>query len=209
MINLILSETSRSFVYLTQIIKHRIKINRIILYSKKKGQVFKLIKKSKIEKLLVYYKSNNINTKYINKKLKSNKITFNVVSTYPSEIVKNRSLLNEKLLHCHPGDLPYFKGSTTIYYSILLKKKICVTIFLLNESIDGGKIVYKKFFKYPKKLKEIENNFDNKIRALTLVEYLKNNKNIKYKNSKSINLPYYIAHPIIRQLVLDKKKLYL
>ena len=123
MINLILSETSRSFVYLAQIIKHRIKINRIILYSKKKGQVFKLIKKSKIEKLLVYYKSNNINTKYINKKLKSNKITFNVVSTYPSEIVKNRSLLNEKLLHCHPGDLPYFKGSTTIYYSILLKKK--------------------------------------------------------------------------------------
>ena len=38
MINLILSETSRSLVYLDQIIKNKIKINRIILYSKKKGR---------------------------------------------------------------------------------------------------------------------------------------------------------------------------
>ena len=208
MINLILSETSRSFIYLEQIIKSNIKINRIILYSKKKSKVFKLIKKNKIDNKLIYFKSNNINIKLINKELKSNKTTFNVISTYPGEIVRNQSLLNKKLLHCHPGNLPYFKGSTTIYYSILLNKKICVTIFLLNQSIDKGKIVYKKFFEKPKKLEEIENNFDNKIRALTLVEYLKNNKEIRYQNSKSKILPYYIAHPLIRQLVLDKKKLY-
>ena len=116
-------------------------------------------------------------------------------------------MLKNKLLHCHPGDLPEFKGSTTIYYSIILKK-ICVTIFLMNELIDEGKIVYKKYFDNPKKLKDIEGNFDNKIRALTLIEYIKNNKKIKYPNLKFSNLPYYIAHPIIRQLVLDKKKLY-
>ena len=60
MINLILSETTRSLVYLDQIIKNKIKINKIILYSKK-GEVFKFIKKNELYKLLIYYKSNNIN----------------------------------------------------------------------------------------------------------------------------------------------------
>ena len=123
MINLILSETSRSLVYLDQIIKNKIKINRIILYSKKKGEVFKFIKKNELYKLLIYYKSNNINLNKISKSLKSNKKFTNIICTYAGEIVKNRSLLKNKLLHCHPGDLPEFKGSTTIYYSIILKKK--------------------------------------------------------------------------------------
>ena len=78
----------------------------------------------------------------------------------------------------------------------------------MNELIDEGKIVYKKYFNSPKKLKDIEVNFDNKIRALTLIEYLTNKKKIKYPKLKSTNLSYYIAHPVIRQLVLDKKKLY-
>ena len=64
----------------------------------------------------------------------------------------------------------------------------------MNEFIDGGKTVYKKYFDNPKKLKDIEGNFDNKIRALTLIEYIKNNKKIKYPNLKFSNLPYYIAH---------------
>jgi len=208
MINLILSETSRSFIYLKEIIKHEIKINKIILYSKKKGQVFKLIKKNRLKKFLIYYKSNNINSKNISKKLKSETI-INVISVYPGEIVKNHSLLKKKLLHCHPGDLPFFKGSTTIYYSIILKKKLCVTIILINGIIDGGKIIYKKYFDYPKRINEIEKTFDDKIRASTLIKYLKSKKKVKYPNSNIATLPYYIAHPVIRQLVLDKKKLYI
>jgi methionyl-tRNA formyltransferase len=205
-INLILSETSRSFIYLKEIIKHEIKINKIILYSKKKGQVFKLIKKKRLNKVLIYYKSNNINSKHVSKRLKSETI-INVISVYPGEIVKNYSLLKKKLLHCHPGDLPFFKGSTTIYYSIILKKKLCVTIILINRIIDDGKIIYKKYFNYPKRNKKIEKNFDDKIRSITLIEYLKNKKKIKYSTSSVTTLPYYIAHPIIRQLVLDKKKI--
>ena len=57
MINLILSETSRSLIYLDKIIKNRIKISKIILYSEKFGEVYKLIKKNKLENLLIYCKS--------------------------------------------------------------------------------------------------------------------------------------------------------
>tara|TARA_B100001057_G_scaffold501091_1_gene620436 strand:- start:14962 stop:15588 length:627 start_codon:yes stop_codon:yes gene_type:complete len=207
MINLILSETSRSLIYLDKIIKNRIKINNIILYSKKFGEVYKLIKKQKLENLLIYCKSNDVNSGIINKSLKLKKKNINIISTYPGEIVNNSSLLKKKLLHCHPGDLPKFKGSTTIYYSILLKKKICVTIFIMNKSIDRGEILYKKYFDNPKNLKKIESSFDNKIRALTLIDFLKNKKNINYSGIDDKFLTYYIAHPIIRQLVLNKKKL--
>ena len=207
MINLILSETPRSLIYLNKIIKHKIKINKIILYSKKFGEVYKFINKKNKKNLLIYCKSNNINSITIDKNLKLNKKNINIISTYPGEIVNNSSLLKKKLLHCHPGDLPRFKGSTTIYYSLLLKKRICVTIFIMSKSIDIGEIVYKKYFEKPKDIKKIETSFDTNIRALTLIDFLKNKKNINYLNIGDKFLSYYIAHPIIRQLVLNKKKL--
>ena len=61
------------------------------------------------------------------------------------------AFLNKKLLHCHPGNLPEFKGSTTIYYSIL---------------------------------SNIEKKFDDKIRALTLIQFLKSKKNTISKKLK-------------------------
>ena len=202
MINLILSDTSRSLNYLQILLKNKIQTNKIIYYSNKKnGLIYKFAKKKKIDHSLVYCKTQNINSPMIYKKLKLYRSKFNIISTYPGEIVKNTKLLDKKLLHGHPGDLPMFQGSTTIYYTILLKKKICVTLFFLNKGIDRGKIIYKKYFQYPKNLNEIEKNFDNKIRALTLIEYLKSKKNFKFSQKKGNLIPYYIAHPIIRHIV--------
>lgn len=205
MINLIVSDTKRSLNYVQAILKNNININKIILYSKKNGLVSKFIKKKKIEELLVSCKTKNINSPQIFKKLELHKSKLNIISTYPGEIVKNHKLLKKGLLHSHPGDLPKFKGSTTIYYSIILKKKICVTLFLMNKEIDKGKIMYKKYFEHPKNLNQIEKNFDNNIRAKTLVEYLRYKKKFKIKKTNREFLHYYIAHPIIRQIVLKNR----
>ena len=205
MINLILSDTKKSLTYVREILKNNININKIILYSKKNNLVSRFIKKKKIEKLLIICKTKNINSPQILKKLELYKSKLNVISTYPAEIVKNSKLLEKGLLHCHPGDLPEFKGSTTIYYSIILKKKICVTLFLMNKEIDKGKIMYKKYFEHPKNLNQIEKNFDNNIRAKTLVEYLRYKKKFKIKKTNREFLHYYIAHPIIRQIVLKNR----
>jgi len=187
--------------------KMNININKIIFYSnKKKSLIHKFVNEKKINDLLVFCKTNDINSPIINKKLDLYKSKFNVISTYPGEIVKNSKLLKKKLLHSHPGDLPMFKGSTTIYYTILSKKKICVTLFFMNKKIDNGKIIYKKYFDYPGNFNEIEKNFDNKIRTMTLIEYLKSTKNYKFKKIIKNYLPYYIAHPILRQIVIRNKK---
>lgn len=205
MINLIISDTKRSLNYIKEILKNDICINKIILYSIKNGLVSRFIKKEKIEKLLVICKTKNINSPKILKKLELYKSNLNIMSTYPGEIVKNYKLFKKGLLHAHSGDLPKFKGSTTIYYSIILKKKICVTLILLNKEIDEGKIVYKKYFKNPKNLDQIEKNFDDNIRAKTLVDYLKNKKKFKIKKTNREFLHYNIAHPIIRHLVLKNR----
>tara|TARA_B100001287_G_C22657180_1_gene518388 strand:- start:881 stop:1513 length:633 start_codon:yes stop_codon:yes gene_type:complete len=209
MINLILSDTRRSINYVEEIIKNKIEINKIFLYSKTNGHLYKFIKKNNLLSYLINFKTNNINSKIISNKLELYKCKTNIISTYPGEIVSNSSLLNKKLIHCHPGNLPQFKGSTTIYYSIIMNKKICVSIFVMNKKIDAGIILYKKYFSYPRNLIEIEKNFDSKIRALTLVEYLKNKRKKKYKFIKSNEnyLPYYIAHPIVRKIVLNKSHL--
>lgn len=205
MINLILSDTKRSLNYIQMIKKNKININKIIFYSiRKKSLIYKFVKKKKINNLLVHCKTNNINSSIINKKLEQYKSKLNIISTYPGEIIKNSKLLQKKLLHSHPGDLPMFKGSTTIYYTILSKKKICVTLFFMNKIIDDGKIIYKKYFDYPKNFKEIEKNFDNKIRTMTLIEYLKSTKNYKFRKAIKNYLPYYIAHPILRKIVIKK-----
>lgn len=207
MINLVLSETKRSIKYLTEILNNKININKIIIYSKNNGKLLKLIREKKLDSLLINCKTNNINSPIISKKLELYKSKFNIISTHSGEIVKNSLLLKHKLLHCHPGDLPMFKGSTTIYYSILLKKKICVTIFEMNKSIDRGRIIYKKYFDKPKNLINIEKNFDNEIRAMTLIEYLKKEKKNKFKKTKDKFLQYYIAHPLIRKIVINKNNL--
>lgn len=207
MINLILSDSRRSLFYLKELFKNKIEINKIILYSKKKGDLFNYIKRKKKLNLLISCKTNDINSKIIYKRLNLLNSKLNLISTYPGEIVKNISLLKKRLLHCHPGDLPKFKGSTTLYYSIILNKKICVTILEMKKKIDEGNIRYKKFFNYPKNFNDIEKNFDDKIRALTFIEYLKSKKTFMKSYYKKNYLPYYIAHPIIRQILSHKRHL--
>ena len=204
MINLIFSETKRSLVYLKELYKNKYKLNLVIIYSKKKSNVYNYVKERKLAKFLIRVKSDDINSLNLKEKFKLSNKSINIVSTYPGEIVRNKYILKFQFLHCHPGNLPKFRGSTIIYYTILLKNKICVSLFKIRKEIDSGEIVFKKFFDYPKKIIEIEKNFDHQIRAKTLISYLKQRKKIKFKKSKKKYLPYYIIHPVLRALVHHK-----
>ena len=94
-----------------------------------------------------------------------------------------------------------------MYYSLLLTNKIYCTCIRLNEKIDEGKIMYIKKFKKPKDLKLLESKYDNEIRAKNLIEFLLKGKNKKYSQRNNRYESYYIDHPIIRSLVIIKKKI--
>ena len=69
MITLILSETKRSLEYIDQIIKNKIKFQKIILYSKKSGEVYKFIKKKKLTEFSIFLRTDNVNSDILVKKI--------------------------------------------------------------------------------------------------------------------------------------------
>ena len=122
---LIISNTQRSKVYFTELLKSNLKPKLIILLIDKKNQNinFNLNKLKKFN--FIQFKSNNIdNTKVANYLLRS-KIKNFVYSGYPGKIIKNKFLLkNKNLIHSHSGKLPQYPGSTTLYYMLLNIQKI-------------------------------------------------------------------------------------
>lgn len=207
MIDLLLSETRRSKYYLNYMLKNKVLIDSIFYYSKKTGEVIRLIKENNLTNKTYTFRTNSVNSSKIIKLLNKKK-NKTIYSGYPGEIVKNKILLKKNLIHCHPGDLPMFKGSTTIFYSAIIKKKITVTCFRINNKIDEGEILYKKNFKIPKNKVFLNSTYDDKIRAETIIEFLKKGKKKYQFLKKNQNFDtYYVAHPIIRSIVINKKEI--
>ena len=153
--NILITNTKRSIQYLKLLNKKKLFPNQVIyLDDNKKNNISHKLKKILYFKKynLSIFKTNNINNFKVVKCLTKSKIKNIIYSGYPAKIVKSKKLLKEKnLIHSHPGFLPYYKGSTTIYYSILNEKKIYCTTFIMNEKIDSGKILLTKRYKIPKK----------------------------------------------------------
>lgn len=202
--NLILSETNRSIVYLKNILEKNIQIDNIIYYSSKKKKLYMTLKNNFLQKTY-FLKTEDINSKIIENIISKIKGSF-LYSGYPSGIIKNKKVLKRSIYHCHPGDVPEFKGSTTIFYALALKKKVTVSCFKLTDKIDEGQIVYKKKFKLRPNIKDLESNlYDDEIRAKTFVEFMNNKTKLKKINSNNKKSSYYyIAHPVIRGIVLQK-----
>lgn len=207
-LSIILSNTNRSKIYFDFLKKENFFIENIIYYSKTIDSAFiNKLKKYPNKIAFIFIKTNNINLKSVEQHITNINSDYILFSGYNAEIVTNQNILKKNLIHCHPGLLPKYRGSTVIYYGLIEMQKIYVSIFNVSKNIDNGKVLFTKQFSLPKNLIDIEKNFDNQIRAKTLVTFLKSKKtNIVAKSDKYINF-YYIAHPIVRSIILNPKQL--
>jgi|688.fasta_scaffold406123_1 methionyl-tRNA formyltransferase len=210
---LIISNTNRSRTYIKLLIKNLLYPKEIFFYSKKKNKFFlDFFFKKKIS--YHYAKTEDINNPNFIKIILKSKLKNLIYSGYSGEIINSILLKKKNLFHCHPGKLPHYRGSTTIFYSIINKGTVGCSVFKMNKKIDMGKLYYIKNFKHPENLNKIYNKFDDYIRASTIVSFLKNKEKnfsnkIKFNDSNKINFTdYYIAHPIIRRIALDKRSLF-
>ena len=206
---LILSNNERSYEYLKLLIKNKKKpiiCVHLDLKNKKifRSKILNLINKEKIN--YKSFKSDNIDQKKIISFLLNLKEKIFVYSGYGGKIIKNKHILNKKiLLHSHSGKLPEYKGSTTIYYSLIKNKKIYCTTFIMNNEIDKGRILLIKKYKLIKQIKNID-KYDNQIRAENILFTLNNFNQLikskrKYANADK-NSHYFIIHPILRYIAL-------
>ena len=100
--------------------------------------------------------------------------------------------------------MPSFKGSTTIYYSLLKAKCIYCTTFILSKNLDQGKLLYIQKYKIPNSIKKIYNKFNYFIRTKNLIDVLKNNYRNNYETKSHKKTPYYVIHPVLRAIVMNK-----
>ena len=74
MIDLLLSETRRSKYYLNYMLKNKVLIDSIFYYSKKTGEVIRLIKENNLTNKTYTFRTNSVNSskiiKLLNKKIK-------------------------------------------------------------------------------------------------------------------------------------------
>lgn len=183
--SIILSNNERSYEYLKLLINKKVYPNFIIHLeykndNKSKKKIFSVIKKKKLN--FKSFKGNSVDHKNVKKFLIKLKEKIIVYSGYSGKIIKSKSLFKNKIfLHSHSGKLPKYKGSTTIYYSLIKEKKIYCTTFIMNSQIDQGIILLVKKYPLIKKYKYLD-NYDNKIRAQNIVDTLINFHKLKKKS---------------------------
>lgn len=202
---IIVSNTIRSKIYISELIKNNLIPQEIIyLDNNKKRHRLKFNNKfnsSKIYKII----SISINSKKVIDKILKIKTKNIIFSSYGGDIIRNEIILKKKnFIHCHPGKLPFFKGSAVYYYSLLKQKKIFYTTFVLNKKIDGGKIIRIKEYK-DLNINKFNEYYDAMQRINNIMFVMKKNLNnnriiLHNKNKKNNENMYYIPHPIIRYL---------
>jgi len=129
-----------------------------------------------------------------------------IYSGYGGQIVKKRILsLGTLFLHIHSGWLPDYRGSTTVYYSILKEQSCGASAILLSPEIDKGVILKRKKYPVPSREVNIDYVYDNTIRADLLIEVLQMWKMKGSFVDFIVQKPdegeiYYVIHPLLKHL---------
>jgi len=133
-----------------------------------------------------------------------------IFSGFGGELVKSEVLgAGAPLLHMHAGWLPDYRGSTTVYYSLLKEGTIGVSAITLTAEIDSGPIVARKMFPPPPPGVDLDYCYDSAVRADLLVDvidrFLKKGELDQLEiESSSQGSDYYIIHPLLKHIVLGR-----
>jgi len=131
-----------------------------------------------------------------------------VYSGYGGEIVSSELLgQNVPFLHIHSGWLPDYRGSTTIYYSILQERNCSASAILLSNNIDTGPVIARESYPVPPAGVDVDYVYDSAIRADLLVkvidEYVKQGgwPTLRPQNTDE-GRDYYVIHPVLKHLAM-------
>jgi methionyl-tRNA formyltransferase len=148
----------------------------------------------------------DINSDLVAEAIAKTKQQYWIYSGLSGVIVKENILsLGKKLLHIHPGKVPEYRGSTTVYYSILIENAIYCSAFFLSNKIDAGDLIGLKKFKIPADKDRIDYVYDPFFRASLLVDIIKNYKNTgDFFIKKQTGQPrdFFIIHPVLKHLAI-------
>lgn len=112
----------------------------------------------------------------------------------------------KQFIHVHAGILPQFRGSTTVYYSMLKERTCGATAIFLSPGIDEGNIITMERFPMPKAGISIDYIYEPYTRACVLLkamkEYMESGLFGNVKQSGANANIYYIIHPVLKHIAL-------
>ena len=132
-----------------------------------------------------------------------------LISVYAGQILRKKILSLEKYyLHIHGGTLPQYRGSTTMYYSLLKSNTVGASAIFLNKGIDTGDIVYTKEYKATFNSELLDLIYDPLIRADVLINALKKLRLKNYairKQAYNAGEDYFVIHPVLKHIAILRK----
>jgi methionyl-tRNA formyltransferase len=112
----------------------------------------------------------------------------------------------KRFLHVHPGLLPAFRGSTTVYYSLLMTGRCGATAIFLDAAVDGGPMLAQRDYDPPADRSTLDHGYDPFIRADLLVrvlrDYAATGRFIAQPQPAGHERTYYVMHPVLRHAVI-------
>jgi len=208
----------RTYFYLQALKNNNIYLEKVIIYDYKPLDLSKFLNQKIIYKdfsihiedsldsLFNFYNAQIIEKDSISdmeEEIKNIQTDFFIFCGKGGEIVKEHILKLNKFLHIHPGKLPSYRGSTTIYYSLLKESKCFASAFFLDIKIDTGNII--KQMEFDILNIDIDYLYDPFIRSFLLIDVLRNSDLCACKQTED-SKEYYIIHPLLKKLALLKKE---
>lgn len=137
-----------------------LKIIKILFYDKDFKIDFVVLRKKKDLKILKFCRNKNI--KFMSFNNVNSKKNINIIKKFNSKLYISMSynqifksnffkFTKKKIINCHAGALPYYRGRSPINWAIINgEKKIGITTHLINSKIDQGDILDQKFINIQK-----------------------------------------------------------
>jgi len=220
-VGIILTPDNRSKAYIQKLLNHRIFLDEIIFMNDKRkennytNQIIEKslssgfdisvpVSKTLLDNKLQFKEFNfvNINHSELISYIKNSSMDFFLFSG--GGILKNEILQSgPKFVHFHPGIVPYYRGSTCFYYSIINDDNCGVTAYIMDEKLDAGDTIVQKIFPKPNHV-FIDEVYDAYIRSETLIEVLEKNLLIKIhkKQDQTKGETYFIIHPVLKHIAI-------
>ncbi|MDA1100154.1 MAG: formyltransferase family protein [Proteobacteria bacterium] len=129
-----------------------------------------------------------------------------IYSGYGGQLVSAELLsLGPPFLHAHSGWLPDYRGSTTIYYSLVAGEGCGVSVIEMVPAIDQGPIVARQRYPAPPVGVDIDYFYDSAIRADLMAEVAaqwQKQGHLEHVETGGVSADYYVVHPLLKHLAL-------
>lgn len=147
----------------------------------------------------------SLNSRHVAALLKSTVPDVVLFAGGAGSIVEGDLLSVAPFLHLHPGRLPQFRGSTTIYWSLLMGEPVSVSAIFLCREIDQGSLLGVENLAGPIGGSNIDGLYDAGIRAWAFDKILASSSDLPQAKPQPIGgTDYYVIHPVLKNLVIAR-----